>query len=103
MENILDWDFFCKRLSKGVFMNEVCFYFADDPNEEKHYIGCMVGSVKPYWIGGCDEPDGTEYYTVKELVNDKIFNGRSLKERWNEVKICNIDGICLKNWLNSTK
>lgn len=99
MANTLDWDFFFKQLVSGVNIDETLFYFVDDPNEEDHYLGFLPEFDKPYWTGYCDVPDGTEYYTAEELVNDKIYDGKSLKERWNEVRICSIEGVCLDDWL----
>lgn len=99
MKNTLKWEFFFKQLLSGVNIDETCFYFIDDPNEEEHYIGFLPGFEKPYWTGYCDVPDGTEYYTTEELVNDRIYDRKSLKERWGEVRICSIEGVCLEEWL----
>ncbi len=103
MNEILDYDFFYKQLSAGIMIDETCFYFNDDPEEEEHYLGYLPQYDKPYWVGYCDIPDGTEFSTAEELVNAKIFNGRSLKERWNNVRIISIEGICLESWLEGCR
>lgn len=99
MKDTMEWDFFFERLSKGNNIDETCFYFTDEPDESEHYLGFLPEYEKPYWVGCCDMPNGKEYYTAEELVNDKIYNGKSLKERWSEVRICSIEGICLEDWL----
>lgn len=100
----LDYDFFFKQLKAGMCINETCFYFSDDPTEEEHYIGFLPEYDKPYWCSRCyDIPDGAEYETAEELVNAPIWNGKSLKERWTEVRICQIEGMCLESWIKGCK
>ena len=99
----LDYDFFFKQLKAGMWIDETCFYFSDDPKEEEHYIGFLPEYEKPYWSGYCDIPDGTEYETAEELVNAPIWDGKSLKERWSEVRICHIEGLSLEDWMESCK
>jgi hypothetical protein len=95
----LDYDFYFSHLKAGVSIDETCFYFSDDPKEDEHYIGFQSEYEKPYWVGFCDVEDGCEFNTAEELVEAKIFNGKSLKERWPFVRIVNIQGIDLDDWL----
>ena len=95
----LDYDYFFNQLKAGVSIDETCFYFANDPQEIEHYLGFLPQFDKPYWVGDCDIPDGCEYYTAEELVEAKIFDGKSLKERWSSVRIVSIWGIGLDDWL----
>ena len=41
MNNQMDWDFFFRQLAAGMNIDETCFYFSDDPNEEEHYLGYL--------------------------------------------------------------
>ena len=50
----MDWDFFFRELTVGMNIDETCFYFSDDPNEEEHYLGYLPQYDKPYWVGYCD-------------------------------------------------
>lgn len=95
----LEFDYFFRQLKAGMNVNEICFYFTDDPEEEEHYIGYNVGALRPYWVGYCDVKDGTVFKTAKELVNAPIYNGRSLKSRWKNVHICSIEAISLEDWM----
>ena len=95
----LDYDYFFKQLKAGASINETCFYFADDPHESDHYIGYLPQYEEPYWVGDCDLPEGCEYSTAEELTEAKIFDGKSLKERWNNVRIVSIEGMGLADWL----
>ena len=99
----LDYDFFFKQLKAGNYIDETCFYFIDDEKQSEHYLGFLPKFDLPYWIGYCDVPDGKEYKTAEELVNDKVFDGKSLIERWNELRINSIEGISLDDWLQYCK
>lgn len=95
----LNFDFFMRQLTAGKNIDETCFYFCDDKNDTEHYLGYLPKYDKPYWIGYCDIEDGAEFTGAEELVNAPVFDGRSLKDRWNEVRIISIEGICLNDWL----
>ncbi len=95
----LDFDYFFRQLKAGINVNETCFYFNDDPSEDEHYLGYCVESTTPYWIGYCDVRDGTEFETADELVNAPVFDGKSLKERWENVQICSIESFPLDDWM----
>jgi len=97
----LDFNYFFKQLSAGVSIDETCFYFRDDPKKAEHYIDFLPENETPYWVGYCDIPDGCEFYTAEELVDAKIFNGKSLKEKWCNVHIVSICGIGIDDWINS--
>ena len=95
----MDWDFFYKQLQEGLNIDETCFYFDDDPNEEEHYLGYLPNYNKPYWVGRCDVEGGCEFANAAELVNAPIFNGKTLRERWDNVVICHIEGCSLDDWV----
>lgn len=95
----LDFNWFFKQLSKGKNIDETQFYFVDDPKETDRYLGFFPQYDFPYWVGYCDIENGTEFKTAEELVNAPIYDGRSLKERWDKVCIVSIEGIALHDWL----
>lgn len=99
----MDWAFFYKQLESGKNIDETCFYFADDPGKNEHYLGCLPQYEKPFWVGYCDIENGCEFESAAELVNAPIFDGRTLKERWNQVKICSIEGLDVESWLKRVK
>lgn len=39
----------------------------------------------PYWADFCDIDGGCEFKTVKELFESPIFEGKSIKDSWNEI------------------
>ena len=96
----MKWNFFFKQLEAGINVNETCFYFRDDPNEEEHYLGYIPDQKEPYWVGYCDIENGCDFANAIELVNAPIFNGKTLKDRWDDVIICHIEGVCLDDWMN---
>lgn len=95
----LDFDYFFRQLKAGKSIDETCFYFADDEKQAEHYLGYLPEFDKPYWVGYCDIPDGTDFALAEELVEAPVFDGQSLKERWNEVRIVSIWGIGLDDWM----
>ena len=99
----LEFDYFFKQLKAGMCIDESCFYFSDDAKKDEHYVGFLPQYEKPYWVGYCDIPDGTEFRTAEELVNAKIFQGKSLKEKWDTVRFVSIEGLCLEDWLEFFK
>lgn len=56
---------------------------------------------KPYWAGYCDIEDGCEFKTAKELFEAKIYDKRSIKDRWDELVLINIGGISADDWEKS--
>lgn len=80
-------------------VDETSFYFGDDPKETEHCIGWIQKYEKPYRAGYCDIPDGCEYGTAKELPEAEIFDGRSIKDRWEQVVFADIGGIDPKEWI----
>ena len=58
----------------GEFMDETEFYFTSDHKKQLHCIGC-------------------EYVTAKEMFEAKIFDKRSINDRWHELVMVNIGGI----------
>ena len=84
--NTVDFNYFLAELRKGKIMNETSFYFVDEISE-------------PYWAGLCDIPNGTEFLTADELVNATIYRGKSLKERWDDVRIICMGGIPVDDYM----
>lgn len=81
-------------------IDETLFYFDDEPEFERtHYIGCIRKYKKPYWAGYCDIKDGAEFLTAQELFTAKIYNGKSIKDRWSHLVLVEIGGISAGEWL----
>lgn len=94
---------FYKQLESEKNIDETHFYFADNPDKKEHYLGCLPQYEKPFWVGYCDIENGCEFESAAELVNAPIFDGRTLKERWNQVNICSIEGLAIEDWLKYVK
>ena len=90
-----DYNFILQIFEQGWQVDETSFYFLSDPKQEEHYIGYLpeIDKEKPYWVGLCDISDGTEFATAKELFEAKIFDGKSMKERWYELVLYQIGGL----------
>ena len=92
---------FLDLFEKGIGVDETTFYFKDDIKKSEHYIGYLLNGPlpqTPYWAGYCDLPDGFDCKTAKELFEAKIFNGKSIKDRWDDIIITSIGGISIEEW-----
>lgn len=85
--------------NKHPMIDETAFYFSDDPKEEVHYIGYLPQYEEPYWVGYCDIENGCEFLTAEELFTAKIFNGKSIKDRWENVVLSEICGLDIEDWM----
>lgn len=80
-------------------VDETSFCFSDDPGQTERFLGCLRRFEKPYWAGYCDIPDGAEFRTASELLNAPIWDGKSIRERWNTVVFTQIGGLCVDDWM----
>lgn len=97
-----DYKFILKQFERGdPRVDETVFYLASDPQEVEHYIGYLPEFDEPYWAGYCDVPDGCSYKTAKELFEAKIYDGQSIKARWDELILICIGGINVDDWEKS--
>ena len=85
-------------------VDETTFHF-DFERTEQHYLGCLreQNSEKPYWAGYCDDTQGCEFATARELLCAGIFGGRSVKDSWAHIVIDTIGGIAADDWLDYYK
>lgn len=82
-------------------IDETVFYFKGDPEETDHYIGYLPESDLPYWIGLCDIPNGCEYETAEEMFEAPVFNGKSIKECWDDIVVFEIGAISVDEWIDN--
>ncbi len=82
----------------GVYVDETAFYFKNDINQVEHYIGFLPEYDKPFWAGYCDISNGCEFKTAEELFNAKIYDSKSIKQRWNEIVFIQIAGVDINEW-----
>ena len=97
----LDYDYFYKQLQAGVNIDETEFEIKGDSEYDECFIGYLPQYDNPYWAGLCDIKDGCEFKTAEELVNAKIYHGKSIKELWDNIEIISIEGVCMEDWLSS--
>ena len=84
--------------NKGPNIDETAFYFENDPEELEHFIGYLPEYEHPYWVGLCDIENGCEFKTAVELFEAPIFNGKSIKDRWDEIILFQIGGIAIDDF-----
>ena len=94
----LEFDRFFPQFRAGN-ADDTCFYFASDPTQTWHYIGVFPNCARPFWAGLCDIAGGSDFDTAEELIDAPIYDGRSLRSRWDEVRIVSIWDRPLDNWM----
>lgn len=93
-------DYLIQEFKAGMNVDETSFSFEKDNQDFIRYIGYSENDPLPYWAGFCDLPDGRRFQTADELFEAKIYDGKSLKERWDEVTIYSINSLPLDDWLS---
>ena len=83
--------------NKGEFVDETTFYFSDDKDEMDHTIGYLPQFETPYWAGYCDVEGGCDFKTAEELFTAPIYDGKSIKERYNQLILTAIGGLDLED------
>lgn len=103
MKQPFTYDSFLRILEHAadVPVDETSFSFDDDAEAEEHMLGFIRSNETPYWAGYCDRPAGCAFRTASELLEAKIFDGKSIKERWTHIIWNSIGGISLSEWLGS--
>ncbi|MCR5694838.1 MAG: hypothetical protein K6G89_07725 [Clostridia bacterium] len=79
-------------------IDDTSFYFKNDPQKIERFIGYVPGDERPYWIGRCDADGGCDFSTAKELFEAPVFDGRSLKDRWDDVELLTIGAVGIDEW-----
>lgn len=96
-KNGIPYDYILRLFEAGENVDETTFYFAWEVRDgEDHYLGYLPNGPipsTPYWAGYCDVEGGFSCSTAQELFEAPIYSGKSLKDQWNEVIICEIGGI----------
>ena len=93
-------DYLIQEFKAGMNVDETSFTFEKDNQDLLRYIGYSENDPLPYWAGLCDLPNGRRFQTADELFEAKIYDGKSLKERWDEVTIYSINSLPLDDWLS---
>lgn len=99
MANIECGDFM-RSFQIGKNMYEISFCFSDDKYSKEHMIGYKdkFKQEKPYWIGVCDVINGCEFSSAEELLKAKVFGGKSMLDRWDEIIFLDVNGITAAMW-----
>lgn len=90
----LNYEMFRKLLEVGD-MEEVFFSFAGSA-ERKHISHDWNTGM--YCAEGCDRKALCEFSTATALLQAEIFGGCSIEQRWDEVRVDEIDGMSAEQW-----
>lgn len=79
---------------------ELCFCIYNDLKYKDCWLGYSLNH-KLYWLGlVADGSEAYEFKSASELINAKVFYGKSLQDIWNSIDVMSIDGLCLEEWFN---
>ena len=99
----IDFDLFFSRLCDIKYqwvINETHFYIEEDPVYDSCWLG-RLDSPTPYWYGlTADGSQAYDYVTAQELVDAKVFHGKSLREVWSRVRFYSLGDIEPDTWLS---
>lgn len=96
----IPFDLFKDKLIKGQYMYENNFYIDGIDKYDDCWIGFNDQFEEPYWFG--ITPDGNnayEYNTADEILNAKVFDGKSMYELWDKVYFYSINGVDTLEWI----
>ncbi|MGT2772455.1 hypothetical protein [Streptococcus marimammalium] len=96
-------DYLLQEIKARKIVNEITFAFESDSDDLLRFIGVSDDVEGFYWLGLSDSPNSKQFKEVDELFNAKIYDGKSLKERWSEVIIYGIADQSLDDWLTFSK
>ncbi len=92
---------FRQKLIEGNNIYENNFYIEGSDKYDDCWIGFSEnGDRKSYWFGlNSGEENAYEYKTADEILNAKVFDGKSMHELWDKVYFCSINGISAMDWV----
>lgn len=86
--NGIPFSYILALFEHGEYVDETNFWFNGESEGDQHYLGYLPQFPEsPYWAGYCDLNDGFECTTAEALFNAPYYDGKSLKERWQDVHI----------------
>ncbi|MFQ9435087.1 MAG: hypothetical protein ACLR1R_01245 [Ruminococcus callidus] len=83
-------------------IDETVFYLDYAPDEE-YYLGCLREYEEPYWAEVLRYFGGRLFSYSFGTVECKNFHGRSVKERWENVRFFRLAGFPWKHGWNCMK
>lgn len=112
LKHNMEFDLFLRCLTECAdSIDETEILFLDDEARGECIMGyipyIMVNNREkwfdePYWIGtGCDIKDGAEFLTAEEMLQAKVYGGRSIKDAWEKVCVLHFGWVPLDIWFNA--
>ncbi|HFU4202989.1 TPA: hypothetical protein ACGO8F_000561 [Streptococcus suis] len=96
----LQYDYFLQEFEAGMMPGEINFSFETDDVDVLRSFGYSKEAEQPYWIRENKHMDERSFTSSAPLFSSLLFDGKSLRERWNEVVIYSIAGQSLNDWLS---
>lgn len=96
-------------LKSDVLKNNSCIEMNFSIKDDKEYKNCWIGKMpddnkfgkEVYWFGLVEDgSQGYEYDTLDDIINAKVFNGKSLSEIFDEITWNTLDGSSFEERLS---
>ena len=95
--------FFERQLNSLINVSETCFVFKSDPETTPYYLYAgkeKNDSVFYRLVSDKNHIDKT-FFTVDEVINEPLFEGKSLRKNWDEVFLYTIENVNTDYWLRT--
>lgn len=92
------YDYFRERLIKKDDICEINFSITGNND----YQNCWMGYSDDedcYWFGLSDAKQSYDYKTADDILNAKVFDGKSMCELWDKVEFYTVNGVSSHTWV----
>ncbi len=96
----IKYDYFRERLIAKDGVYEINFHITDNEDYQDVWMG-YCNEHKEYWFGRIkgSEENGYDFETADELLNAKVFDGKSMVELWDKAEFDLINGVSTHTWV----
>ena len=91
-----------EKLFSSDLQKEFCIEIEFSVKENEKYISCQMGKMPDendpekeiYWFGLTEYgSEGYDYENFEDFSSAPVFEGKSMKEIWEQIEIISIDGL----------
>lgn len=96
----IKYEYFREKLIEKDSVWEINFSIIGNEDYQDVWMG-YCDEHKLYWFSrmkGAEE-NGYDFETADELLNAKVFNGKSMAELWDKIEFDSINGVCTHTWV----
>lgn len=92
------YDYFRKRLIEKDGVWEINFSISGLEDFQDCWM-CYSEDEDCYWFGLSEVKQSYNYKTAEEILNAKVFDGKSMCELWDKVEFYTVNGLSSYSWM----